>query len=248
MSETAEEKERRVVAQFRNYLPTEIDRFDGEILLSILYKIGVMTKYLDDCVYEEDTEDEFSNYFDFKYELEMDSEGRITFLDISQTAPTYDVPPIIERLQKLERIKFKNCKLIPIELGNLSLLKSITFINCDRAFESISEGLVLSAFKQVEILGFRGSSLSAFWKSLRETLEELTVRGLKREQSEEILSGLQNRDFGFRESLKKIKLEQCKLNEGDLERLLFDILPRFANIHTRDLDNNKIESFLGIED
>ena len=32
-----------------------------------------------------------------------------------------------------------------------------------------------------------------------------------------------------------------------LERLLFDILPRFANLHTLDLGGNNIESFQSIE-
>ena len=43
-------------------------------------------------------------------------------------------------------------------------------------------------------------------------------------------------------------MDDCKLNEGDLERLLFDILPRFPNVHTLDIENNNIESFQGIED
>ena len=109
---------------------------------------------------------EFSNYFNFEYDIELDSEGRITFLDIDKTNfDNYNLPPIIERLQKLQGIRHRDCQLLPIELSNLPLLKSITFRWCDRAlFESIPEGLLLSAFIQVQILYIQQScsSLSAF--------------------------------------------------------------------------------------
>ena len=95
------------------------------------------------------------------------------------------------------------------------------------------------------ISGSRGSSprsLSAFWKFLPDTLEELTVSRLKREESDEILCALQNHDFGFRDTLTKIKMGRSQLNERDLERPLFEILPWLPNMHTLNLDYNSIKS------
>lgn len=262
MSEQSEEKERQVVAECRHHIPAKMHKDDGEVLLIILYKIGVLTE-LDAAVRrakegnESDDEIEFSDYFDFDDDIELDSEGRITVLAIYRTAATYDVqpfyilPPIIKRLQKLKRIILGKCRLLPIELGNLPLLKSISFQCCDRAlFESIPEGLVLSALKQVTISTFKRScpSLSSLCKILPDTLEELIFEDTKREQSDEILVALQNHDFEFRDSLRRITMIMCELNEGDLERLLFDILPRFSNMHTLDLEYNPIKSLRGIED
>ena len=226
MSEAAEDTEpRRVVAQFRHRIPAKMNKDDGEVLLTLLYTIGMLTKYLDTVARpKEDKESdddesvesiageiEFYDYFDFDFEedVELDSEGRITVLDICRSATTYNLSPIIERLQKLQRIQLPNCKLIPIELGNLPLLTSITFQCCDRAlFENIPEGLVLSALKQVTISTYKRScpSLSPFWKILPDTLEELIVNCINREQSDEILCALQNHDFGFRNSLTKIEV------------------------------------------
>ena len=247
MSETSEENERQIVAECMHHLPDKMHKDDGEVLLTILYKIGVLTKYYDAAVRraEEDREYyyyqiEFSDYFDFEGDAEIDSQGRITFLHFWRSVTSYNggnvtsynLPPIIERLQKLQRIHLWDCQLLPIELGNLPLLKSITFDCCDPTlFESIPDGMVLSALIQVKLSGIDESctSLPAFWKILPDTLEELLFDKATREESDEILCALQNHDdFGFRDSLTKIEMFDGKLNERDLERLLFEILPRFA--------------------
>ena len=61
-----------------------------KFLLTILYKIGVLTGYLD------------AVNFDYEYAVKLDSEGRITFLDIDKQS-FYNLPPIIEVLRKLKR-------------------------------------------------------------------------------------------------------------------------------------------------
>ena len=140
--------------------------------------------------------------------------------------------------------------MLPIELSNLPLLKSITFECCDRdLFENIPEGLLLSGLQQVKILGgITGSfpSLSTFWKFLPDALKELLFNHATIEESDECLSALQNHDFGFRDSLTIIDVSYCKLKEGDLEWLLFEILPWFANLHTLNVGSNSIERFQGI--
>ena len=263
MSETEEQKERRVVAECMHHLPAEMNEGDGEVLLTILYTTGVLNKYLDDVVrrakesseWDDDVsvdEIEFYRYFDFEDDVELDSEGRITVLDIYIKTPSgLYLPPIIERLHKLQHIHLQNCKLIPIELGNLPLLESIEFVHCDQdLFERIPDGLLLSALKQVKIWGFGEScpTLSAWSTFLPNSLEVLQFGNTEREQVDELLCALQNHDFGFRDTLTKIQISHCELNEGDLERLLFDIQPRFPNLHTLVVEYNDIKSLRGIED
>ena len=76
----------------------------------------------------------------------------------------------------------------------------------------------------------------------------LRARIITREQSDEILYALQNHDFGFRGNLTKIQMTWYELNEVNLERLLFEILPWFTNLHTLNVGSNCIESLQGIED
>ena len=45
-----------------------------------------------------------------------------------------DVPPIIDQLQSLESIDLRNCRLLPKELGNLPLLKTIELHFCPRMY------------------------------------------------------------------------------------------------------------------
>ena len=104
-----------VVDQCRHHIPDKMNNSEGEVLLIILYKTGVLSEYLDAVAAgdddDEDDEDdesvtvyirrtEFSYHFDFREDVELDSDGRITFLTL-HPGNYYDLPPIIERLEKL---------------------------------------------------------------------------------------------------------------------------------------------------
>ncbi|OEU08530.1 hypothetical protein FRACYDRAFT_220830, partial [Fragilariopsis cylindrus CCMP1102] len=101
-------------------------------------------------------------------DIEVHSEtGLITFLRLSRYDPNYDydnnddndddeddigpymtidVPPIIDQFQSLESIELINCRLLPKELGNLPLLKTIKLRACPRnLFENIPDGLQLAS-------------------------------------------------------------------------------------------------------
>ncbi|OEU11711.1 hypothetical protein FRACYDRAFT_244834 [Fragilariopsis cylindrus CCMP1102] len=228
---------------------------EGYNLMNTLYKVGILSKYLVDLVdnnYGEYVK--FKGYFDFNREeyIEIDSKtGRITFLFLYQAYDAFDVPSIIDQFQSLESICLQNCQLLTMELGNLPVLKTITFNLCtSNMFENVPEGLQLSSIKKVVIQEESefNSNLSSFLKIFSNTLEELVFRYMTREDTDEILYVLQNDDLCFRHSLTTIKVIDCELNEDDLKRLVFEIRERFPNLHTLDISCNNIESLCGIGD
>jgi len=83
-------------------------------------------------------------------------------------------------------------------------------------------------------------------------LEFLELRSMEKIVTNCILDALIRTDVGddvsFGDNLKKIKMMSCKLDETHLETLLFDILPKFPNIFSLDLNFNRIESVQSIAD
>ena len=75
-------------------------------------------------------------------EYETDSNGRITSLyldgyDYDEEGddldmPAFNLPPIIERLQKLKAITMVNCRLNPIELDNSHFSKNFALLLVQR--------------------------------------------------------------------------------------------------------------------
>ena len=158
-----------------------------------------------------------------------------------------DVPPIIDQLQSLESIDLRNCRLLPKELGNLPLLKTIELWACPRSvFENIPDGLQLASVKNV-VIDFNwsefDSSFSPILKIFSNSLEELYFRHTTRKQTDEILRALQNCDVNFRQSITTIRMRDCKLNEDDLVILR----ERFINLREIDVSDNNIKSLSGIE-
>ncbi|OEU19282.1 hypothetical protein FRACYDRAFT_216839, partial [Fragilariopsis cylindrus CCMP1102] len=113
----------------------------------------------------------FDYYFDFDddNDIVIHSEtGMITFLclcrykiydddddddddndNIGRYMPI-NVPPIIDQFQTLESIDLRNCRLLPKELGNLPLLKTIILRSCPRSvFLNIPNGLQLASVKKL---------------------------------------------------------------------------------------------------
>ena len=159
-----------------------------------------------------------------------------------------DVPPIIDQLQSLESIDLRNCRLLPKELGNLPLLKTIELWACPNSvFENIPDGLQLASVKNV-VIDFNwsdfDSSFSPILKIFSNSLEELYFRHTTRKQTDEILRALQHCDVNFRQSITTIRMRDCKLNEDDLVILR----ERFINLREIDVSDNNIKSLSGIED
>ena len=228
-------------------------------LLNVLYKLGILSEYLADLDNYENVEVEFNNYFDINSEhcVKIDPTTlRITHLglDMIYDVANNRVPSIIDQFQSLESIDLENCGSLTMELGNLPVLKTITFCACTTdMFENVPEGLQLSSIKKVIIYcdsntTFK-SNLSSFLKIFSNTLiEELKFALMTGEDSAEILRVLQNDDLCFRHSLTTMEMSWCQLNEDDLELLLFEIRERFPNLHSLDIRGNNIKSLCGIGD
>ena len=249
---------------------------EGYDLLILLYKLGILSDY-NTAFDAEDVH--FDDYFDFNNEryrpdIEVHSEtGLITFLHLKRYDHNFDdgifvdnndgideddligpympidVPPIIDQFQSLESIELINCRLLPKELGNLPLLKTIVLRCHGSLFEIIPDGLQLNSVRKVVIL-FNGcskldSSFSPFLKIFSNKLEELSFTDIKRKQSREILRALQDDDLSFRQSITTIRMRNCKLNEDDLVPLMFNIRENFTNLCEIDVNDNNIKSLCG---
>jgi hypothetical protein len=267
----ADAEQRRIVAKSMHRIPDNMNIKEGYNLLILLYKARILS----DTWYDEDENwyDEDENTIDFGKYFDLDSEtGMITSLNLCRYNSyinsdsdddnddnnrnigiylPFNVPPTIDQFQSLESIDIRNCRLIPKELGNLPLLKTIELHACPRSlFENIPDGLQLASVKQVAI-GTNWSefdpSLSPILKIFSNSLEELCFHNTTRKRSIEILQALQDDDLSFRQSITTIHMRNCKLNEDDLVILMFNIRERFINLREIDVSNNDIKSLCGIE-
>ena len=81
-------------------------------------------------------------------------------------------------------------------------------------------------------------------------LEKLSIHVMTRIELDGFLCALQNDNYNFRQSLTTIDISASTLDEDDLGRILFDILPRFPDLHSIEDQamSNMIGSVRGIED
>jgi hypothetical protein len=276
----ADAEQRRIVAKTLHRFPYNIikNNKEGYNLLILLYKVGILSDYNTAFDAADDTgHDEDGNMVDFDdYEIHSET-GMITSLRLLRFNKYYfdddnnddnnddndnndnnigpympiDVPPMIDQFQGLESIDLRNCRVLPKELGNLPLLKTIELHFCPRSvYNNIPDGLQLASVKKVDI-GFYcskfDSSFSPMLKIFSNTLEELSFTNTTRKQSREILRALQNEDLSFRQSITTIRMRNCRLNEDDLVLLMFNSREHFTNLREIDVSNNDIKSLCGIE-
>jgi len=259
-------EQRRIVAKCMHHVPDNMNIKEGYNLLILLYKARILSA----TWYDED-----ENTIDFDKYFNLDSEtGMITSLRLLRYNSYYydddnnddnnddndnnigpympiDVPPMIDQFQGLESIDLRNCRVLPKELGNLPLLKTIELHFCPRSvYNNIPDGLQLASVKKVDI-GFYcskfDSSFSPILKIFSNALEELSFTNTTRKQSREILRALQNEDLSFRQSITTIRMRNCRLNEDDLVLLMFNSREHFTNLREIDVSNNDIKCLCGIE-
>lgn len=267
MTETAwiqGEKQRRelVVTKMMPCIPDDWNIQDGYSFLCILYDMGFFDNILDDTLF--DKKKKLYKIYDFNVHslAQTDSNGRITILRLYRNwrfNRNYDLPPAIERLQKLKEIApGAKCLSIPMELNNLPHLERLDFQVVPMASTTyglhIREGIQLAGIKRITFkLGANSSmrSMQMIFALLRNrltNLESLCILGEDRKTlTNQILKNLQNDDFSFRQRLKTLKLTNFPLDEEDIETILFDILPRFPKLHKLDIGINEIKSLKSIE-
>ena len=78
-------------------------------------------------------------------------------------------------------------------------------------------------------------------------LESLRLFAGSNEESKQILSALKDDHCSFRQSLKGLSLNLCKLKEEDFADLLLNVLPQFPNLRKLGFSSEKIESLRSIE-
>ena len=189
----------------------------------------------------------------------IDSDGRITYfavpciieheIDEDEILP-YDLPPSVSRLQKLQKIKISGCQRIPLELGDLPCLTEITFDCCDRNLfgGNIPVGLQLPHVTCVnaDVREFP-NCLVPFFNSLPIGLKELCFTYSDKDESNKIISSLQNYELKFCQSLTTLAIYSAEVDDDGFEKLLFEVLPRFPNLRNLSLHGCGIKSLRGAE-
>lgn len=231
MTETEEQRRRQVVTELSHLIPLTMDFHDGCIALTALYDIGLFANFFNDV----------ANDFEDYARVETDADGRITLLclpvvlddnDADYIALYYDVPPIVARLQKVKSITIWGSRSIPRELGDLPLLEDIDFNECSSDFfDNIPDGLRLSSLKKAYVWASQIHSLTRFLNMFPSTLELLSFsRTRTEEENNEIYRALENDNLVFRQKLTVLQMSYCNLNNGDFERLIFNIQQLFPNL------------------
>ena len=217
-----------------------MDFNDGCVLLDLVYDMRKQH-----WRYKYDSLTECWEHFIESYAIDPIT-GRITELELLDISHKFDLPPIIERLHKLKEITLCNCRLIPIELGNLPRLEQLYFDPCPP--ENIPDGMQLGSLKSIHMEAGSFLYRQTFGLVIQlPALETLELRVSNEEEKEQVLRVLQNADCSFRQSLKSLDLTYCRMNEDDLETLLFNVLPRFPNLREISLHSNGIESLQKVE-
>ena len=262
----AEVERRRCVKEARHLIPVHVDYHDGCVVLTILYDIGWLQTYFRQHKVREQEDPEHKlrdgllecefPYFQFKNNVETDSFGRITYLDLphideeddDDEIAYYDLPPSVSRLCKLQKIEMAGCRKIPVELGDLPLLTDIKFrLSNLSLFDSIPVGLqlphVTCVYTECSELPY---PLIPFLNLLPNCLKELCFDDLG-DATNTIISTLQNCEFKFNQSLTTLCIEGTEMGDDGFENLLFKVVPRFPNLKNLLLYRCDIKSLRGAE-
>ena len=246
-----EDDRRRLITICEKSIPDNVNFVDGCVLVSVLAQIGIIDLHDgNDCI---DLDMHFMG--EFGWWFKTNDEGRITFLAITKWPDTdpFDLPAIVAQLERLTHIEVENCRSLPPELTILMHLQTLEFTRCSDLLNNIPVQMQLKNLKKIHLTGciFQSSSPFLVWMIVQlPNLEILELRCMENFGTNCILDALRTYvgDVSFRDNLKKIKMVFCKLDETHLETLLFDILPKFPNIFSLDLNFNRIESVQSIAD
>lgn len=246
----------RLVAFCGKCIPKKVDFIDGVVLVSILVKMGIVNLDKDKGLYLSDS------HYAPKWSFRVDDDGRIIGLGIgdgydSETIIFYDLPAGIVRLDKLTDLTISGgCGSLPAkELSSLPHLQRLHFDDCG---PNLLENFPIQMkLKNLTTLGITHgyyllqstSPVFAWIQQQLPSLEELDICCTKEiESTVFFLDFLCTANVCFKESLKQITMDDCKVNNNQFETLLFDILPRFPNVFSLDLGHNKIQSIKPIVD
>jgi hypothetical protein len=239
-----ERRRRQIIISTMDMIPIDNMNFnDGCILLNLLYSIWLQVKHPDN----------FRDFWNFFIEVcETNSNGRIIELYFcSGDACSFDLPPTIECLQKLEHIILGNCKSIPKELENL---KNLTQITCTPACpsilfeENIPKEMELSAIKTIDlgVRQFLSSSMLSLITNRLKNIETLIINFLSYRDPNPIMHALKQ-NCCFRHSLKHLIISSSTFSEEEFGTFFFDILSDFSELRELKVAYCGIKSLTGIE-
>lgn len=198
-----QKRRRREIIGAMHIIPNGMDFNDGCILLDMLY-----TMRKDMGI---DRSHSMSDVWRSLVRLyDTDSDNRIITLhlmgfdngDDDGFLYCFNLPPIVERLQKLSIIVLEKCRSIPKELDNLAYLETLHFQSCATELfnENLPEGIQLASLKKI------GLSASDFFPppmfelitNHMHTLEKLDLwKGNEEHSKREFFMSNESQDFVY---------------------------------------------------
>lgn len=257
----AKEMEKILVVSSSMYLIPEhiqININEAFVLISILYDVGFLFDLIEWFNLDDDDERKDGlEVFNFEDQVKLDTNWSIIRLDLGDSSwgggKQYCLPSTIGRLQKLKSITLNNCTVVAKELGSLTSLITLNLCYCPQEFfDNIPEEFSLSSILLLQIRsGNKFGSLFKLFRLFSDSLDYISYSMIdEREQIEEFFRILQDKtqSGAFRNSLTELTVDGCGLNESDLERIIFEILPLYPNIWNLSFNFNDVKSLRPILD
>lgn len=247
-------EQQEIISTTMDMIPIDnMDFNDGCILLNLMYSIWVQIRQ--SRTVPDNFRDFWNSFIDDWYET--DSNGRIIQLDIkgdvggdNENAYSFDLPPTIECLRKLEDIALWNCKSIPEELENLKYLLRITCRGCPMTlFENnIPEEMELPEIKIMSLKAreFLSPSMLSLVTNRLMNLDSLILNCWNNKDPYPMIRALR-RNCCFRYSLEHLSFVSSTFKDEEFGTIFFDILSDFSELRELNVPFCKIEGLTGIE-
>ncbi|OEU07433.1 hypothetical protein FRACYDRAFT_251238 [Fragilariopsis cylindrus CCMP1102] len=258
LSDTPEADRGKLISVCLKSIPNRMNFIEGVTFVSVLSKMGVVdiNNIANDQIdFENDGQDSDKYCIrDTWCDCTIDTDGRITELDIMHDDEhEYDLPAIIALFERLTCLTLYNCRSLPVELSNLPHLENLYLYSIDLdLLENFPIQMKLKNLK--ELCVDRDSSLpvpSQFLKWMRTQLPSLEVLRYCTNGKTDvsfIIDSLRTNDVCFYNSLKHLELHGCLMEQDSFEILMLEIVPKFRDLKSLNLQNNNIKSFLPIVD
>jgi hypothetical protein len=178
-------------------------------------------------------------------DFKLDDDGRIIKLDWDSVFEDSSTG-----IEHLERLAMLNCLNMNEELSNLPHLQTLGYSGYDDSdsfqVDYFPVDMKLDKLRRLQLnyCEFKSSS-SVFltWMSKQiSNLEHLFFDIMEAKSTDIVLDALCDNTFSFQNKLKSLDMNKCGIDGNRFAIILLEILPKFPDLTTLDLGDNKIES------
>jgi hypothetical protein len=192
----------------------------------------------------------------------FDDDGRIIKMElctdhafnVPASIGRIDVPAIIGRLERLADLKVFKPRSLPVEaLSKLSQFRTLELYDCSSdLFNNFPIQMKLRHLRKLAVCNFQIESESPFFIWMLSQLTSIEVikyaAAKDKETTDKIVDFLCSvEDACFKYSIKRLNMQNCKMDENILETIMAKICPKFVNLSELRLhSNNQIKTIQNI--